>query len=119
QGGHELLDGKVTIVGGGGITEALVGLLRPFRTEMTVVRRRPVAMAGVRNVLPAGDLCLALPQADAVVLTLALTDDTAGLIGEAELALMEPHAWLVNAARGPHVVTDDLARALAAGVIVR
>ena len=40
-----------------------------------------------------------------------------GLIGAAELALMEPHAWIVNVARGRHVVTDDLVDALQNGVI--
>ena len=31
--------------------------------------------------------------------------------------LMEDHAWLVNVARGRHVVTDDLVAALGEGVI--
>ena len=30
---------------------------------------------------------------------------------------MEEHAWLVNVARGPHVVTDDLVEALRDGAI--
>jgi phosphoglycerate dehydrogenase-like enzyme len=30
---------------------------------------------------------------------------------------MEPHAWLVNVARGPHVVTEDLVIALRGDVI--
>jgi phosphoglycerate dehydrogenase-like enzyme len=30
---------------------------------------------------------------------------------------MEAHAWLVNVARGKHVVTDDLVAGLVAGVI--
>jgi phosphoglycerate dehydrogenase-like enzyme len=49
--------------------------------------------------------------------TLALTPDTEGIIGGDELRLMEPHAWLVNVARGRHVVTDDLVKALQAGEI--
>ena len=31
--------------------------------------------------------------------------------------MMEPHAWLVNVARGGHIVTDDLVWALQNGVI--
>ena len=54
----------------------------------------------------------ALPGADLVVLALSLTPETEGIIGAAELDLMEPHAWLVNVARGRHVVTDDLVAAL-------
>ena len=48
---------------------------------------------------------------------LALTPETEGLIAADELALMEDHAWLVNVARGRHVVTDDLVAALRDGVI--
>lgn len=51
------------------------------------------------------------------MLALALTPKTTGLIGADELALMEPHAWLVNVARGKHIVTDDLVHALRHGVI--
>jgi phosphoglycerate dehydrogenase-like enzyme len=59
----------------------------------------------------------ALPGADLVVVALALTPDTEGIISESELALMEPHAWIVNVARGRHIVTADLVTALQKGVI--
>src|SRR5205085_8077075 len=45
-------------------------------------------------------------------LALALTPETTGIIGAGELALMDGDAWLVNVARGPHVVTDALVEAL-------
>ena len=69
--------------------------------------------AGVDDVLDADRYADALPGADLVVIALALTPDTEGLIAADELALMEDHAWLVNVARGRHVVTDDLVVALA------
>ena len=59
----------------------------------------------------------ALPQADLVVVALALTPETTGIIGAKELAAMERHAALVNVARGRHVVTTDLVDALENGVI--
>ena len=43
----------------------------------------------------------ALPGADLVVLALALTPDTEGIIAAGELELMERHAWLVNADEMP------------------
>ena len=58
-----------------------------------------------------------MPGADLVVVALALTPDTEGIISASEFELMEPHAWLVNVARGRHVVTDDLVAALREGVI--
>ncbi|MGI9031258.1 MAG: NAD(P)-dependent oxidoreductase [Ilumatobacteraceae bacterium] len=115
--GRNLLGARVTILGGGGITEALVGLLAPWDCHVTVVRRNVQHLDGVDDVLEADRYVDALPGADVVVLALALTPDTEGLIGRDELDLMEDHAWLVNVARGRHVVTDDLVDALGNGVI--
>ena len=110
-------EARVTILGGGGITTSLVRLLQPFNCHITVVRRRAEDLDGVDDVLDADRYADALPGADLVVIALALTPDTEGLIAADELALMEDHAWLVNVARGRHVVTDDLVAALRDGVI--
>ncbi len=115
--GHNLLDGRVTILGGGGITESLVRLLQPWHCNITVVRNRAEPMAGVDQVLEADRFADALPGADLVVLALALTSETDGMFSAEEFALMEPHAWIVNVARGRHIVTDDLVDALRTGVI--
>ena len=115
--GRNLQGARVTILGGGGITESLVSLLQPFDCHITVVRRRVTAMEGVADVVGADRYLEALPGADVVVLALALTDETVGLIGRNELESMESHAWIVNVARGRHIVTDDLVRALRENVI--
>lgn len=110
--GVNLFGARVTIVGGGGITEALLPLLAPFRTHVTVVRNRVQHMEGADDVLSSDRLIDGLTGADLVVLALSLTPDTEGLISRSELELMERHAWLVNVARGRHIVTDDLVWAL-------
>ena len=115
--GHNLLGANVTILGGGGITESLVRLLGPFGCRITVMRRRPEPVTGAAVVIGPDDLAHGLSGADLVVLALPLTPDTEGIIGRAEFAIMENHAWLVNVARGGHVVTDDLVRALENGDI--
>jgi phosphoglycerate dehydrogenase-like enzyme len=113
QGGVSLYDGRVTILGGGGITECLVDLLTPMRTAITVVRRdASVPVAGAACVVGPDALHEALTDADAVFLALALTPETRGVIDAAALRAMPSHAWLVNVARGAHVVTDDLVVAL-------
>jgi phosphoglycerate dehydrogenase-like enzyme len=116
-GGISLYDRPVTIVGGGGITEELLRHLAVYRCEVTVVRRRPEPVPGAARVLTADRLHEALPGAQVVFLALALTPETTGIIGAEELALMDDTAWLVNVARGGHVVTDDLVAALRAGTI--
>jgi phosphoglycerate dehydrogenase-like enzyme len=115
--GTSLYEGRVTIVGGGGITESLLGLLAPFRARVTVVRRHPAPLAGAAEVVAVDALHESLAAADLVVLALALTPETVGIMAAAELAAMQPHAWLVNVARGEHVVTDDLVVALRDGTI--
>ena len=115
--GRNLLGASVTIVGGGGITESLVRLLRPFGCRITVVRRTVEHIDGVDTVVGTGNLVDALVGADVVFLALSLTPETTGLISRAELGVMEPHAWIVNVARGGHIVTDDLVWALSNNVI--
>lgn len=112
QAGTTLVDGRVTIFGAGGITEELVGLLQPFRCHITVVRKRPAPLGGVDRVVGWEDRDRALAGADAVFLALALTPETNGFFGARQFDAMEPHAWLVNVARGRHVITDDLVEAL-------
>jgi phosphoglycerate dehydrogenase-like enzyme len=115
--GRNLLGAAVTIVGGGGITESLVRLLTPFNCSITVVRRTVVDIDGVDTVVGQENLVDALVGADVVFLALSLTPETVGLIGKPELEVMEPHAWIVNVARGGHIVTDDLVWALQNNVI--
>lgn len=115
--GTNLLGAKVVVLGGGGITTSLLRLLEPFRCEVTVVRRRPEPMAGASRVVGVEQLDDVLTDAIAVVLALALTPDTTGIIAAPQLDRMSERGWLVNVARGAHVVTDDLVAALHAGTI--
>ena len=115
--GRNLLGANVTVLGGGGITASLLRLLEPFGCEVTVVRNRPDPLPGASCVVGPEALDDILPGTDLLVLALALTPATAGIIGAAELAALPDHAWIVNVARGGHIVTDDLVAALQAGTI--
>ncbi len=115
--GRNLIGARVSILGGGGITEEIVRLLGPFGCHVTVVRNRVTDMEGVDVVLESDRYVDALPGADVVFLALPLTPETEGMMGRSEFETMESHAWLVNVARGKHVRTDDLVWALDNGVI--
>lgn len=115
--GRNLLGASVTIVGGGGITESLIRLLTPFHCNITVVRRTVEHVEGADTVVGTENLVDALVGADVVFLALSLTPETMGLIGRPEFELMESHAWIINVARGGHIVMDDLVWALQNGVI--
>lgn len=110
--GRSLHGGRITVLGGGGIATALLRLLQPFNCHITVVRNQVQVMPGADVVVGPDRLADALPGADAVVVALALTPASIGLISRTELELMEPHAWLINVGRGRHVITDDLVWAL-------
>jgi phosphoglycerate dehydrogenase-like enzyme len=115
--GTNLLGANVTILGGGGITTSLIRLLAPFDCRITVVRNRVSHMEGVDEVVEADRYIDALAGADLVVVALALTGETEGMLSRNEFDVMEDHAWIVNVARGRHIVTDDLVWALHNGVI--
>ena len=117
EAGTSLFGQPVTIIGGGGIATVLLRLLEPFRAQVTVVRRRPEPLAGAIRTIGDDRLHEALAGAAAVILVLALTPRTQKLIGRAELAAMEPDAWLVNVARGGVVDTGALVEALQSGQI--
>jgi len=115
--GRNLLGAKVVVAGGGGIAEAFLRLLVPFGCDTTVVRRTGAPVDGADRVVTFEQLDEALHGADALVLALALTPETHHLIDRRRLDLLAEGAWLVNVARGAHVVTDDLVAALDDGTI--
>ena len=61
------------------------------------------------------DLDKLLPQVDALTLHCPLTEQTRNLLGERELKLMKPSAFLINTARGGLVDEQALADALRQG----
>lgn len=115
--GRNLIGAAATIVGGGGIAEALIRLLTPFECDITVVRRTVAPLAGAARTVTLDALDERLPLSDVVFLALSLTPETEHLFDERRLRLLPPHAWIVNVARGRHIVTDDLVAVLADGAL--
>ncbi len=109
-----LADRRVLLVGHGAVGRAIEARLTPFEVDVVRVARtaRPEEQVHAFTDLP--DL---LPHADVVVLAVPLTEETRGLVDAAFLARMPDGALLVNVARGPVVVTDDLLAALHTGRI--
>lgn len=112
-----LYDESVLIVGGGGIAEELVRLLKPFRARVTVVRKRPHTPGFDASVRVVGfdELDTELPRAKFVVLACALTKETDQLFNSNRFARMRADGYLVNVARGRVVDQDALAHALTSG----
>ena len=111
--GFELEGRTMGIVGTGTIGARVAKLAAAFGMDVIAYSRTPGKVAGVRYV----SLEELLVQADVVSLHVPLTDETRGMIGAEELALMKKTAVLVNTARGPVVDTKALADALNSGRI--
>lgn len=113
--GISLYGRHVLIVGAGGIAVEIMRLLKPFETEITIVRRSADPLPGASRTVASDQLLSVLPDADVVILAAASTDETAQFIGERELAAMKATAVLVNIARGPLIDTDALVASLESG----
>ena len=115
--GRNLLGARVTVLGGGEITASFLRLLTPFRCRTTVVTRHPRPLAGADEVVGTDVLHQVAARTDVLVLALALTPETEGVVDAELLAALPDHAILVNVARGAHVDTDALVAALQAGAL--
>ena len=105
-----LADKSVLIVGYGSIGAAVERRLAGFEVEV-----RRVARHRRDNVAAVSELPELLPGADVVIVLAPVTPETIGMVDARFLALMKDGALLVNAARGPLVVTDALTHELRRG----
>ena len=115
--GRVLGDSRVCILGAGGITQCLLPLLTPFGCDITIVRRHAESLDGANRTVPTSRLFEILPRTDLLILALSLTNETLGIVDKKVFSALPEHAWIVNVARGSHVVTDDLVDALRLGTI--
>jgi phosphoglycerate dehydrogenase-like enzyme len=111
---EELAGKRVLLVGYGEIGREIERMLVPFHVELTRVARSQRIEPKVHA---ATELDQLIPSADIVILIVPATDETRGLIGAAQFALMRQGTLLVNAARGAVLNTDALIEALNAGRI--
>jgi phosphoglycerate dehydrogenase-like enzyme len=111
---EELTGKSVLLVGHGSIGKEIERMLAPFHVHLTRVARSARPAEGVHAVV---DLDKLLPHAQVIVLILPSTDETRGLIGAKQFALMQHGTLLINAARGPIVDTNALVDALRSGTI--
>jgi D-3-phosphoglycerate dehydrogenase len=99
--GNELLNRTVGVIGLGNVGRRVAELCRGL-FQMTVLSYDPflsaeeMALRGAEKV----ELDELLRRADYVSINCPLTDESRGMIGARQYALMQPHAFLINTARG-------------------
>jgi len=107
------LDGeRLCVVGLGTIGRGIAERADALGMEVVGVRRSGEPTPQTEEVYTPDDLHEAIGGAKFVALAVPLTDETEGLVGRAEFEAMREDARLVNVARGPVVVEDELVAAL-------
>jgi len=107
-----LQDKTVGIVGLGRIGSRVAELLRPFGVKLLAFDPYIPAEKAKALEVELTDLETLLKESDLVTLHAVETPETIGLIGESQLRMMKPTAYLVNTARGSLVNEEALAKGL-------
>ena len=114
--GTEMHGKTLGLYGFGRIAQATARRARGFSMRILYHARHRVS-AGIEKEFAAEfvDRETLLRQSDFLSLHVPLTPETRHAIGAAELALMKPSAFIINAARGPIIDEEALVQALQAG----
>ncbi len=116
--GRSLAESRVGFVGFGELAKAIAHRLKAFGCRMVYHDMEQLSLqeenAFGSHFVAFSDL---LATSDFVVLTVPLTNETIHLIGRRELEKMQPHAILVNPARGSIVDEEAVCDALNRGML--
>lgn len=116
--GRDVTGKTLGIVGFGRIGQAVAQRAKGFRMRVLYSDPRKIDTVHEQELnAEYVDLGRLLREADFVCVHVSLSQETRHLIGKAELALMKPMAYLINAARGPVVDEEALVEALRSGSI--
>jgi glyoxylate/hydroxypyruvate reductase A len=108
---------RVGILGLGALGTDAAAHLLPFEFQIAGWSRSQKTMDGVESFYGEHGLGPFLARTDILVCLLPLTAETTGIINAGTLAQLPAGAYVINAARGGHVVEADLRAALDSGHI--
>lgn len=109
----ELFGKTAMILGLGGIGRSTAKLCKAFGMRVLAVKKRSSGpFQNIDEMFGPHDFRNALPEADYLVISTALTPETEGLLGPEELGLLKPECVLINVARAPIIDHDALLTAL-------
>tara|TARA_B100000780_G_C21113781_1_gene450349 strand:- start:233 stop:1156 length:924 start_codon:yes stop_codon:yes gene_type:complete len=118
SGGRQLTAQTIGIIGLGHIGKELVRLLKPFNCTILchdiIKQNEYCTKENVQSV----SLKELLNKSDIVSIHTPLTSVTNGLVNNTFLSSMKKDSYLINTARGPIVVLEDLKKALTNDVIL-
>jgi len=112
---HDPAETRVGVMGLGALGGDLARKLAALEFRVAGWSRTEKAIAGVETFAGRAALAAFLADRDIVCCLLPLTPETRGILNAETFAWMKKGAYLVNLARGGHVVEADLIAALRAG----
>lgn len=105
----------VGILGCGEIGAVVAARLRPFGFRLAGWSRSRKQIAGVESFAGQDELSAFLSRSDFLICLLPLTAETRGVLNERLFAGLPKDAFVINVARGGHLVDADLIAALDSG----
>lgn len=112
---RSLAGSRVVALGTGDVGRSAARRLKALGASVTgVCRSGRSEEPAFDRVLPIGRLDALLPQADALVMALPATAETAGILSRERIALLGPQALVVNVGRGSAIDQPALVEALTA-----
>ncbi len=112
---HRRQDFPVGILGLGVLGARVAEIVRQFEYPVNGWSRTPKALAGIRCFAGAQGLPDFLAASRVLVCLLPLTPDTMDVLNQRTLSQLQPGGYVINVARGAHLVDDDLIRLLDQG----
>ncbi|NLR75339.1 MULTISPECIES: 2-hydroxyacid dehydrogenase [Leeia] len=106
---------RVTILGYGAMGSAVAERVRQLGFPVQAWRRQPAGDAAIPVHAGLDALPACLGSTRVLVNLLPLTPETRGLLNQQRLSQLPPDSYLINLARGAHVVDEDLLAALDSG----
>jgi glyoxylate/hydroxypyruvate reductase A len=108
-------DTRIGILGLGELGTMSAERLRDLDFPVLGWSRTKKTIPGVESFAGAGELAPFLAHTDILVCLLPLTDETRGILNAKTFALMPKGSFVINAARGGHLIEDDLVQAIDTG----
>lgn len=112
----ELQDKTIGIIGFGNIGQRTADIAAAFGMRIIAHDRNEIDQSHRKN-FRWSNLPGLFKESDVITLHCPLTPETRGIINKTSLSMMKGTAFLINTARGPLVIEEDLAAALNNGII--
>ncbi len=108
-------DFRIGVLGMGVLGQKIIRALQTFEFPINAWSRSAKNMEGVQSFSGEEGLAEFLSSSKVLVCILPLTDETRGILNFKNLSQLPRGAYLINVARGAHVVEDDLLSLIQSG----